>query len=248
MFRLQTHGVCQVLQCPSWPAPKITHGFIGSSSDFSSASLASAWPAFSEAFNVPRLLLLRQVHGIEVYECEAQGLAQLPLGVTEVAEADAMILNTVGLTESVAIGVRTADCLPILACAGSWLAVIHAGWRGLAGGVCEAALKTLAMRSQSEIVAIVGPCAGRADYEVGAEVIEALQPDTVSMPSASGKNHELIDLCQTLVLRMKRLSVNVSFHCSNMSTISNPVWHSFRRNGATAGRNLGFLVVPRNCT
>jgi len=70
-----------------------------------------------------------------------------------------------------------ADCVPIAiarASGGPALAVVHAGWRGLARGVVEASAASL---GGDEIAAIVGPSIGPCCYQVGAEVSERFDPD-----------------------------------------------------------------------
>ena len=74
---------------------------------------------------------LRQVHGITVVEADP----------SRIAEADASWTSTPGI----ACTSMTADCLPALFCnrAGTRVAAAHAGWRGLAAGVLEAAFESL---------------------------------------------------------------------------------------------------------
>src|SRR5205823_6148536 len=67
--------------------------------------------------------------------------------------------------------VLVADCLPIALAAPGAAAMLHAGWRGLAGGVIEegvAAVRELAGRAPA--AAAIGPGAGGCCYEVGEEV------------------------------------------------------------------------------
>jgi len=74
----------------------------------------------------------------------------------------------------------TADCVPIaIAATGGRpaLSVVHAGWRGLAGCVIEAAVHEL---ESPETAAIVGPASGPCCYEVGAEVSELFDADLTS--------------------------------------------------------------------
>jgi YfiH family protein len=71
-----------------------------------------------------------------------------------------------------------ADCLPVLLAdrAGRAVAAAHAGWRGLAGGVIEAALQALcdAAGTRPEAVEVwLGPCIGPRAFEVGADVWRA---------------------------------------------------------------------------
>lgn len=72
--------------------------------------------------------------------------------------------------------VLTADCLPILLCdeKGTRVAAIHAGWRGLAAGVIEAAVERLACLPSS-IMAWLGPAIGPDAFEVGEDVVEIFE-------------------------------------------------------------------------
>jgi hypothetical protein len=109
-------------------------------------------------------LWLRQVHGVGVAEARANGRG---------AEADALVADAPHLV----CAVLTADCLPILLCddAGSHVAAVHAGWRGLAAGVIEATIAAVGARgvAPERLLAWIGPAIGAAAYEVGAEVREA---------------------------------------------------------------------------
>nr|WP_298165549.1 peptidoglycan editing factor PgeF [uncultured Pseudomonas sp.] len=103
---------------------------------------------------------LQQVHGIDVVEAAPETLA----------EADANWTATPGI----ACTAMTADCLPALFCDrnGGRVAAAHAGWRGLAAGVLEATLDTLAIAPEDTLVWL-GPAIGPQAFEVGAEVREA---------------------------------------------------------------------------
>ena len=109
---------------------------------------------------------LQQVHGVDVVRFER------PAGVVELAHepvADAAVTSTPG----VVLAVLTADCLPVVFAArdGSEVGAAHAGWRGLADGVLERTVT--AMRSDPAGLQVwLGPAAGPARYEIGAEVRE----------------------------------------------------------------------------
>ena len=79
--------------------------------------------------------LLQQVHGTRVVRIGSADFGGGP------PEADAVVANRPG---DICV-VRTADCLPVLLCSrdGGEIAAIHAGWRGLAGGVIEATLDSM---------------------------------------------------------------------------------------------------------
>jgi YfiH family protein len=105
---------------------------------------------------------IRQVHGTTVASVSEPSVGPR-------MEADAQVTAASG----VAPMVMTADCLPIAVAGGGAVAVIHAGWRGLAGGVIGRALDALsetAADADGELVAAIGPGAGPCCYEVGDEV------------------------------------------------------------------------------
>lgn len=80
-------------------------------------------------------------------------------------KSDAIVSNLKGY----ALGVVTADCVPILLCDVSTLTIgcIHAGWKGAFTGVIENTVRKLKkMSKKSKILASVGPCIGKMSYEV----------------------------------------------------------------------------------
>jgi polyphenol oxidase len=96
-----------------------------------------------------------QVHGTRLihHPCDEQ----LP-------EADGHVVTEPGPAPMV----LAADCLPVALYGPAGLALVHAGWRGLAGGIVEAAAEVVAATS-----AAIGPGIGSCCYEVGEEVREA---------------------------------------------------------------------------
>lgn len=107
---------------------------------------------------------LSQVHGRDVVRVDA---ANAPALRATPPTADAVVTRTPGIV----LTVRTADCLPVLLAdhAGEVLAVAHAGWRGLAAGVLEAALAAMAVAPR-DVCAWIGPAIGKRMFEVGADV------------------------------------------------------------------------------
>ena len=104
---------------------------------------------------------MRQVHGASVLRVSEPGIA---------GDADALVTERVGLP----LAVRTADCVPVVIHAESAVAVVHAGWRGLAAGVVANAVATLAQEGGVPQRAAIGPSIGPCCYEVGDEVATAL--------------------------------------------------------------------------
>lgn len=104
---------------------------------------------------------LKQVHGNIV--ADADRTAGVP-------DADASVARKAGAI----CAVMTADCLPLLLCdeAGTVVAAVHAGWRGLAGGVVEATVKAMNVAPE-QLLVWLGPAIGPAAFEVGDEVRQA---------------------------------------------------------------------------
>ena len=71
--------------------------------------------------------------------------------------------------KNVEIGVRTADCVPIVLIGENWIGTTHAGWRGLYKGIIPKTLETLYEEGEKKIYAFVFPSAKACCYEVGEE-------------------------------------------------------------------------------
>jgi len=186
---------------------------------------------------------LSQVHGIEVVDVDA-------LRDLERRSGDALVTRTSGRS----IGVVTADCVPILvACMDATVvAAIHAGWRGLACGVIEAALEAVRARAGAvELVAAVGPAARACCYEVDEPVRRALAERYAEsldgVLSAGRPGHYQFDLpgLATRVLETSGLAPDQIGVQNRVCTICDPIrFDSFRRDGAAAGRLVHFITCP----
>jgi hypothetical protein len=167
---------------PDWPAPSRVRAFMTTRAggvgrppydSFNTATHVGDDPAaVAENRHILRMdlpgepLWLNQVHGNRVFEWVA---SPSPGGDTPPA-ADACVTRQTG---QVCV-VQTADCLPVLFCdeAGSVVAAVHAGWRGLAGGVLEATVRAMGV-APGGILAWLGAAIGPDAFEVGEEVREA---------------------------------------------------------------------------
>ena len=110
-----------------------------------------------------RLVTAYQVHSPDVVEVKK------PWAREDSPEADAMVTRERGL----ALGILTADCVPVLFAEpkAGVVGAAHAGWKGALGGVLEAtvaAIKALGGAPQN-IVAGIGPAISQRSYEVGPE-------------------------------------------------------------------------------
>jgi YfiH family protein len=164
-----------------------------------------------------------QVHGATVRRIESPGtLAEHG----PPADADGQATSVRGL----AVMVVSADCLPVAVVGEGAVAMLHAGWRGLAAGVLEEGVEAVGeLAGPGPLSAVVGPGAGPCCYEVGPEVHQAL-----SVP----REDTHIDLAS--VARSRLLAAGVEdVQMVELCTICNPRFYSHRREGARAGRQAG---------
>src|SRR5262249_42232961 len=96
-------------------------------------------------------------------------IVEKPWEAKDAPQCDALVTKIPGI----AIGVLTADCLPILMAdpKGRVIAAVHSGWKGAFDGVIDAAVNAMASlgAQTADITASLGPCIGHASYEVGPE-------------------------------------------------------------------------------
>jgi YfiH family protein len=166
-----------------------------------------------------------QVHGNVVRLLDAAPTDEERGEARPEADGQATALRGVGTM------VLAADCVPVaLGCRGA-VAMIHAGWRGLAAGVLEQGVRTLAeLAPREQIVAIVGPCAGVCCYEVGPEVHAALG----CAHGARGRV-DLRAIAHDRLLAAGAAEVRDVKAC----TICDERFFSHRREGERAGRQAG---------
>ena len=142
---------------------------------------------------------LAQVHGVEVVDLDAVG----PEGVSgSPRPADAAFTRRTGRV----CAILTADCLPILLAAdsGDLVAAMHAGWRGLAGGVIEATVRALGV-APARLMAWLGPAIGPQHFEVGSEVREALLQADLGAEGAFVANARGRFMADLMALARRRL-------------------------------------------
>jgi len=156
--------------------------------------------------------------------------------------ADAAITR---LVDSVAV-VMTADCLPILLCnqAGTEVAAVHAGWRGLAEGVIQATLKKIQSPAH-ELIAWVGPGISRQYFEVGDEVRDIFLShvkDNQQYFSANRPGHWLCDLYGLATTILSRHGVVEISQVSDCSYRDESRFFSYRRN-LTTGRMASLIWI-----
>ena len=186
-----------------------------------------------------------QVHSADVIDLRAGSRIEKVVdeGVEHAfCRGDAVLLewSKSGESSGLAFGIRTADCLPLLCFSGKEVALIHAGWRGLACGVIKKAL--MMMSSLEGLSVLIGPAACRDCYEVGPDVIEALNGSEQATSIPGGKF--LLSLAETAVNQILSVtSCAASISVVDVCTIESEKHHSYRREGCPVGSNLCFVVM-----
>ncbi|HEY3840830.1 MAG TPA: peptidoglycan editing factor PgeF [Bryobacteraceae bacterium] len=153
-------------------------------------------------------------------------------------DADALVENTPG----VAVGVRTADCVPVLLAdpVRRVVAAVHAGWRGTAAQIVPVTLQTMDREFGSradDVHAAIGPSIGPCCYEVGPEVAREFGV------TASGRVH--LDLWrmnakQLMAAGVRAENISVAEDCSMCNSAT---YHSFRRDREAAGRMISWIRI-----
>jgi len=187
------------------------------------------------------LVLPRQVHGSTVAMVGARGGA-VPV------DADAIIASSPDL----AVGVVTADCVPILIAeeAGRCVAAVHGGWRGLAKGVVSATvsrLGTLGVPPEA-LYAVIGPHIGPCCYEVDAPVVDAMRAtfgqDVERALDPSVPERWKLALGELVRLELGGLGIppaHVGELPNTCTYCGAGQFFSYRREGEAAGRLVHFI-------
>jgi len=127
--------------------------------------------------------------------------------------------------------VRTADCLPIALIAPEAVGAVHAGWRGLALGVVQAAVAELRQLGATQISAAIGPGARVCCYETGEDVHAAFAG--LGHSARRGSHADLAAVARAI---LEADGVN-EIHDTGLCTICEPgLFWSFRREREAAGR------------
>jgi YfiH family protein len=153
---------------------------------------------------------LKQVHGTAVIDADAPPPS--PTGDAAFARKRGSVC-----------AVMVADCMPVFFTDGVTVAVAHAGWRGLAGGVLEA---TLAKFDPARTICWLGPAIGPKAYEVGEDVRAAMAGHEAAFtPTRPG--HWLLDL---YAVARQRLKAAKSVHGGDFCTYTDQKrFFSYRR-------------------
>lgn len=160
-------------------------------------------------------------------------------------EADATFSNQ---PEQVC-AILTADCLPVLICntKGTQVAAIHAGWRGLAGGIIESTVNQL-KQPATELMAWLGPAIGPTKFEVGQDVYNAFtlkHPEAVRAfkPHTDGK--WLANLYELAKIRLNLLGISQIYGGDYCTYTQDDLFFSYRRDQGKTGRMVSLIWIEK---
>lgn len=200
----------------------------------------------SDASRHPEVILPRQTHTCNVGIIEADSEAPETIAFDD---TDALVCFRSGT----AIGIRTADCVPILLYAPDLHAVaaIHAGWKGSFGGIVDNAVRTLTGRGAdpARMEAAMGPCICGGCYEVSPELAERFADAGFGECLTEGKRtaagncaNPSLDLPAVNRLRLLRLGVpDGQIAMPPCCTLENDIFPSWRRTPGTGTRLLTWI-------
>jgi YfiH family protein len=193
------------------------------------------WRRLREALGMPAVVHALQVHGTDLLAHSARPAA----GLLVADGYDGHLTALPGLLLSASV----ADCVPvsIVDPGARAVAVVHAGWRGVAGGILERAVEALRALHAADPARLwlhCGPAICGDCYEVGPEVHQAVHPDRPP-PAAPTP----IDLRSALAARAVAAGiaperVSVSTHCTLCGTGG-----FFSHRGGSKGRQMALLGI-----
>lgn len=172
---------------------------------------------FCEKFGVDytKIVFANQVHGTSVKKVSIQDCGKT------IELCDGLITND----KNIYLCIFTADCMPVFLASRDYsvVAMVHAGWRGLAGGIIESAtirfLEDFGISSQ-DIIAYIGPHISKCCYQVGNELKK-----TFNRPP----DEEYFSLSDEAQSQMKKLGITRVFVNSHCTCHEYEMFYSYRR-------------------
>jgi polyphenol oxidase len=196
---------------------------------FLSAAGAAGWP----------ILKLNQTHSAIVRDMNDTWAANEPV------EGDASVTDLRGAV----LGIQTADCVPILIADkdARAIAAVHAGWRGTANRIAQATVRRLEEKFSirpEDLVAVIGPHNAVCCYEVGPDVVSAINDAAVFERRPEWSK---VHLNQGLANQRQLIDAGVpadQVFVSNLCTqCRSDLFFSYRREGKHAGRLLSVIGI-----
>jgi YfiH family protein len=203
------------------------------------------WEAVASAFGlcIDRVVTADQVHGENIVRVDDLNFRDVPT-----MHADALITDVPGI----AVGVETADCVPVLLFdpVKPAVAAVHAGWKSTVKKIVQKAVHRMHEEFGSEparMIAAIGPAIGPECYEVDERVMERVRESfsfwrEVSTPR--GTDHWSLDLVKANKLELLQIGLaEQHVHTLGLCTsCRRDLFYSFRAEGKT-GRMLSVIMI-----
>ncbi len=186
---------------------------------------------------------LQQTHSNRVVELEGVNSEQDQ--VADILQADGCYTNK----PKAVCTVMTADCLPLLLSntQGSWVAAVHAGWRGLLAGIIQRSIESYPGKS-SDVIAWMGPAISANNFEVGPEVRDQFmavnQANSRAFSASLKRAKYLCDIYE--LARVVMAPYGVTSYGGDYCTFEDlSLFYSYRRDGQT-GRMASLIWMDNS--
>ncbi len=210
-----------------------------------------------EAFTTLRdaVLPYNVICGHQVHDVRVAVIDRADLTREDLEGYDALITNL----RDCAIGVRTADCIPILMYDPVHVAVaaVHSGWKGTVRKISKCAIEAMNSTfntNPADLNVVIGPGISRSSFQVEAEVVDMFRGAGFPMPAIwewdgepeqhtmRGGNH--IDLIEANRWLLERAGVRPeNIHSCDICTYEDERFYSARREGTKCGRNINSIRI-----
>ena len=183
-----------------------------------------------------KLILMHQTHSNKVVEITKKNYKKIII-------ADAMITQM----RNLAIGVVTADCVPIIFCdiKSQVAGCIHAGWKGAFSGIVENTIqKVQKLNFKNKIYASVGPCIGNKNYEVDVKFYKKFVSKSWKYKiyfKKKNKTKKLFNLRKFVADKLLKLGVKVD-HVNKDTFSEKSNFFSFRRSFKLKQKDYGRCI------
>lgn len=207
---------------------------------FSDRSVGTNISEIESRFNLDIVAQLKQVHSGDVLVVDSIE------NHDNLTEGDALVtdLKTIG------VGVRTADCVPILIVDSkkSIVAAVHAGWRGTWSQIATNAVTLIENKygiDPSDLNVAIGPSIKKCCYEVGEDVASLFSKkfeDSDQYLFQTERSKYFLDLSIANRLALHKAGVS-EIDVVNICTKCNPDFYSYRREGKDVSTQLSFVAL-----
>lgn len=225
---------------------QITYGFsIRDDGDMRQEHVVSGFLS-SKGLDKKNLITAQQVHGTTV-----ESVTDNVCG-TRIAGADALFYQDTASSHTVVLGIRTADCIPVLLYdpENLLIAAVHSGWRGTLGEITTNVITEFEKKGSpaSRIHCVIGPHIRSCCYSVPGERATLFTSAYGNNTVKSTSHQQFLDLTAVVYQQLKSKGVQAQHirddqHCTSCSIER---YYSYRKDSKeTFGEMLGFIAVLR---